>query len=156
MTSQPTTAAHPFPALPRIADAQDNLITDDPAWNYRSGCAAGGGMAHLRVWADSTSPVRGHLAIVTETGLGATITNSAGEIWAELAQRYPGPLVVIEHWVDEVGEDGDRLDQVAIAGRQPTWRRVWPTPATNPHHAALEEWMEACGHKLLAAARTPE
>src|SRR3954454_17725576 len=110
----PTTAGYPFPPLPGIADPQTDLLTDDPAWNYRSACAAGGGLAHLRVWQAEGHPARGHLAIVTETGLWASTTNSAGEIWTDLAARYPGPLVLLEHWVAGDGDDHDRLDQVAL------------------------------------------
>ena len=101
----PTTPP-PFLPLPPISDAQTALVRDDPAWPYRSACAAGGGIAHLRVWQAGDD---GYVAIVTETGLGASTTNSAAEIWAELTIRFPGRLVLLEHWPAGDGDDHDRL-----------------------------------------------
>lgn len=40
----------PFSPLPPVPDARAALVCDDPAWSLPSGCAAGGGIAHLRVW----------------------------------------------------------------------------------------------------------
>jgi hypothetical protein len=127
------------------------LLTDDPFWRYTSACLAGEGIAHLRVWATSN----GHLAILSETGVGATITNSANEIWAAVGAAYGADgLIVLEHWPAGDGIDTEEhLDQMMMAddGR-PSWRRIWPTPATNPHHGELEAWMRTYGHDLLAAS----
>lgn len=144
----PTTPP-PFPPLPPIPDPRGALVYDEPAWSYRSACAAGGGIVHLRVW---QAGVDGHVAIVTETGLGASTTNSAGEIWTQLTARFTSPLVLLEHWPAWDGDDHDRLDQVTLEGQRPTWRRIWPTPATNPQHTLYEAWMQAYGHDLLAVS----
>ncbi|MFD7556500.1 hypothetical protein ACFV9E_18420 [Streptomyces sp. NPDC059835] len=140
-----------FPALPHVP-APHQVLVDDPAFTFSSSCAGGGGLAALRVWRTADG---GHLAIVTERSLGVSVTNAAEEITAALTSRFPGPLVVLEHWLSGDGAGHDRLDQVlAPAGRRPRWRRVWPTAPANPDHAAYEEWMRSCGHALLAA-RTP-
>jgi hypothetical protein len=132
------------PALPLLAE----MVADDPWWRYPSRCAAGDGIAHLRVW--QLEGRDGHLAVVTETGLGASITNSAAEICAELARIYPGPLTVIEHW--PAGEaypvDDEHLDLVCVHDGSPQWQRIWPTPPANPDHDALTAWMRACGHVI--------
>jgi len=65
------------------------LVADVPFWRYPSGAAAGEGVAHLRVWTTATVP-QGHLAAVTETGAAASVTESAGRIWAELARERFG------------------------------------------------------------------
>jgi hypothetical protein len=143
------TAPPPFLPLPPVPDARAALVRDDPAWPFRSACAAGGGIAHLRVW---KAEGEGHVAIVTETGLGASTTNSAGEIWTELADCFPGPLVLFEHWPAGNCDDHDRLDQVAMEGRRPIWRRIWPTAPANPDHDLCTAWMQAYGHDLLAAS----
>ncbi|MDX2683711.1 hypothetical protein [Streptomyces soliscabiei] len=98
-------------------------------------------------------PENGHVAIVTETGLGASTTNSAGEIWDELTARFPGPLVLLEHWPAGDGDDHDRLDQVGLVGRRPTWRRIWPTAPANPDHHLRQTWIQAYGHDLLAVSQ---
>ncbi|MEU5193580.1 hypothetical protein AB0G86_05880 [Streptomyces scabiei] len=143
------TAPPPFLPLPPVPDASAALVRDDPAWSFRSACAAGGGIAHLRVWKTEDE---GHVAIVTETGLGASTTNSAGEIWMELVACYPGPLVLFEHWPAGDCGDHDRLDQVAMEGRRPIWRRIWPTAPANPDHDVCTAWMQAYGHDLLAVS----
>lgn len=151
MTDIPETRmnpADPFLPLPPVDDARAALVCDERAWPYRSACAAGGGIAHLRVW----TARNGHVAIVTETGLGASTTNSAEEIWDELTARFPGALVLLEHWPAGDGADHDRLDQVAVEGRRPTWRRIWPTAPANPDHDLCQAWMQAYGHDLLAVS----
>ncbi|MFE6274069.1 hypothetical protein ACFVQ9_35370 [Streptomyces goshikiensis] len=143
--------ADAFPALPYVPDPHQ-LVFDDPVFTFFSPHMGGGGLAALRVWRTAEG---GHLAIVTERGLGLSITNAAEVITTALSALLPGPLVVLEHWMPGDGADHDRLDQVLVpVGLRPQWRRVWPTPPTNPGHAAYEEWMRSCGHALLAA-RTP-
>ena len=89
--------------------------------------------------ADRRSRAR-HLAVVTETGLVASVTESAGHIWAELARRHGPSLVLLEHYPAPEGgesrEGGESLDLVRIgADGSPRWSRVWPTPEDNPRHA---------------------
>lgn len=138
----------PFLPLPYVL-APHILVADEPSWAYPSSCAGGGGLALLRVWRTADN---GHLAIVTESGVGVTITNSAEEITAKLSGRFTGPLVVLEHWRAGDGADHERLDQVfAPAGHSPRWRPVWPIPPTNPNHQAHRDWMHAFGAAMLTA-----
>jgi len=74
------------PLTPASADGLPplgELMFDHPFWRYPAGGLAGEGVAHVRVWTTATSPP-GHLAVVTETGLAASVTESAGRIRAEL------------------------------------------------------------------------
>jgi hypothetical protein len=93
----------------------------------------------------------GHLAVVTETGPGGSVTESAGLIWAELTRRYGPSLVLLENTcAPEVGEGMETLDLVRIgANASPHWLRVWPTPEENPRHAGLELWMAVYGHRIV-------
>jgi hypothetical protein len=88
------------------------LIVDDPFWAYPAG-AARHGVAHLRVWATAGLEPR-YLAVVTETGGVASVTGSAGRIWAVLAGRFGPSLVLLEH--DLAPESGE-------ASRPWTWSR---------------------------------
>jgi len=137
-----------FPPLPSVPDPL-LLVTDDPAWTYSSACAGGGGIALLRVWRTADG---GHLAIVTENGIAVSITNAAEEISAALTARYPGPLVVLEHYRAGDGAAYDRLDQVlTLPGRASRWRPVWPIPPANPDFELHQAWMRECGSALLTA-----
>ncbi|MFF8786745.1 hypothetical protein [Streptomyces sp. NPDC015125] len=90
--------------------------------------------------------------ILTETGIGVTITNAAEEITAKLSRHIPGNLVVLEHWRAGNGADHDRLAQVrAPNGRSARWRAIWPIPPANPRYEAHRDWMHAYGHTLLTA-----
>jgi hypothetical protein len=93
----------------------------------------------------------GHLAVVTETGRGGSVTESAGQIWAGLARRYGPSLVLLEHVpAPETGEGAETLDLVRVgAGGEPHGARVWPTPEDNPRHAGLELWMAKYGHQIV-------
>jgi hypothetical protein len=62
------------------------LVADEPFWRYPAGSAGREGVAHLRVWATTTEPA-GHLAVVTETGGGALVTESAGQIRSASRER---------------------------------------------------------------------
>ena len=127
------------------------LIADDPFWRYPSAARPGEGVAHLRVWL-TARPEPGHLAVVTETGSAASVTRSAGRIWASLTQRYGSSLVLLEHSpAPEAGEGAEVLDLVRIgADGSPHWLRIWPTPEDNPRHAGLEQWMAAHGHRIVS------
>ena len=61
------------------------MVADEPRWRCPSRCAAADGVAHLRVWAAAGQD--GHLAVVTETGLGASVTNIIEYIHGVLARR---------------------------------------------------------------------
>lgn len=133
------------PDLPPLGE----LVTDDPFWRYPSACLAGEGIAHLRVWAARAGS--GHLAVVSETGLGASVTNSIENIWDALTHRYRGPLTLIEHYpaAENSPGEGEYLDLVHVdSRRQPAWQRLWPTPPANPGHGALDRWMATHGHVI--------
>ncbi|MER6125341.1 hypothetical protein ABT173_22425 [Streptomyces sp. NPDC001795] len=141
-------ADNPFLPLPRVPDPH-RLEVDEPAWTYPSSCAGGGGIALLRVWRTADG---GYLAILTENGIGVSITNAAEEIGAKLAANFPGPLVVLEHYRAGDGADHERLDQVLVLpGRSAQWRAVWPVPPANPDYAVLRDWMRDYGTALLTA-----
>jgi hypothetical protein len=141
------------PAYPGDLPPLGDLVADEPFWRHPAGGVAREGVAHLRVWLTS-DPEPGHLAVVTETGLAASVTESAGRIWAELARRYGPSLVLLEHCpAPELGEGMETLDLVRIgADGSPHWTRVWPTPEDNPRHAGLELWMAAYGHQIVSWA----
>ena len=126
------------------------LIADDPFWRYPAGLVWEG-VAHLRVWATATVPP-GYLAVVTETGGAASVTEAAGQIRAELAGRYGPSLVLLEHNpAPEFGEGAETLDLVRMgADGSAHWTRVWPTPGDNPRHASLELWMGIHGHRIVS------
>jgi hypothetical protein len=126
------------------------LIADDPFWRYPAGLARED-VAHLRVWATATASP-GYLAVVTETGLAASVTESIGRIWAGLADRYGPSIVLLEHnLAPEAGEGIETLDLVRFgADGNPHWTRVWPTPEDNPRHAGLGLWMAAHGHQIVS------
>jgi hypothetical protein len=127
------------------------LVADEPFWRYPSSAMAREGVAHLRVWL-TADPEPGHLAVVTETGGAASVTESAGQIQAELACRYGPSAVLLEHHpAPELGEGVETLDLVRIgADGSPHWTRVWPTPEENPRHAGLELWMAVHGYRIVS------
>jgi hypothetical protein len=132
--------------LPPIGE----LIVDEPFWRHPAWGLAREGVAHLRIWTTATDPP-GHMAVVTEIGLEASVTESAGRIWADLVRRYGPSLVLLEHHpAPELAEGVETLDLVRIgADGSPRWTRVWPTPEENPRHAGLEQWMAANGHPIV-------
>ena len=105
----------------------------------------------MRVWAAATASP-GYVAVVAETGSAASVTESAGWIWAELAGRFGPSLVLLEHHLaPEPSEGMETLDLVRIgADGSPHWSRVWPTPEDNPRHAGLELWMANYGHQIVS------
>jgi hypothetical protein len=126
------------------------LLVDDPFWPHQVG-VAWEGVAHLRVWL-TAGPEPGYLAVVTGTGGAASITESAGRIWAVLAARFGPSLVLLEHYLaPEFGEGAETLDLVRVgADGEPHWTRVWPTPVDNPRHAGLELWMANYGRQIVS------
>jgi hypothetical protein len=133
-------------SLPPVAE----LVADEPFWRYRPGTAREG-QAHLRVWL-TAGPELGHLAVVTETGTAAAVTQSAGHIWAGLARRYGPSLILLEHCLaPQAGEGAETLDLVRIgADGSPHWLRVWPTSEDHPRHAGLEQWMAVHGYQIVS------
>ena len=127
------------------------LVADEPFWRYRAGGLDREGVAHLRVWLTS-GPEPGYLAVVTETGLAASVTESARHIWAELVRRYGPAVVLLEHHLAPgLAEGAQALDLVRFgADGSPHWSRVWPTPQEHPRHAGLELWMAAQGYQIVS------
>jgi hypothetical protein len=105
------------------------LVADDLFWRYPAGGLAREGAARLRVWLTSRREA-GYLAVVTETGTAASVTESAGRIRALLARMYGPSVVLLEHYpAPEFGEGAETLDLVRVgADGSPHWTRVWPKP----------------------------
>jgi hypothetical protein len=138
------------PASPDSLPPIGELIADEPFWRFPLGTIGREGVAHLRVWlTGGTEP--GHLAVVTETGTAAKVTESARYIRAVLARRYGPSLVLLEHHLaPEDAEGAETLDLVRIgADGSPHSLRVWPTPEENPRHAGLELWMAVHGYQIV-------
>lgn len=114
------------------------LIRCEQRWRYASSCGAGYGVARLLVW---QAPA-GHVAAVTDLGIGASVTNSAEHIWSALVAEYGQPLVLLEHYLgeDTLDLDGEHLDQVFVRNGQPAWRRIWPTSDSHPQHDEFQRW----------------
>ena len=138
------------PASPADLPPLGDSIADDPFWRYPAGVAREG-VAHLRVWL-TAGPEPGYLAVVTETGLAASVTESAGQIWAELVRSYGPSLVLLEHCpAPELSEGMETLDLVRLgADGSARWSRVWPTPEDSPRHAGLEVWMATYGQQIVS------
>ncbi|MGV9836696.1 hypothetical protein ACWDUL_21245 [Nocardia niigatensis] len=154
VSSETDTATTNFPPLPSRSGSW--WVEDIPDWSYRSSCAAGYGIAHLRAFGDLGT----ELVIVSERGIGASITNSAEHIWAAVADdfgnRNGDVPVLLEHWPAGAGATEDEhLDQLVVIDGKPHWRRIWPVPETNPDHAENAAWMQAVGHAVIAGLTTP-
>src|SRR5207247_575322 len=94
--------------LPQLGE----LVADEPFWRYPAGGLGRKHVAHLRVWL-TTGPEPGYLAVVTETGLAASVTESARHIRAELARRHGPAVVLLEHHLaPELAEGAQTLDLV--------------------------------------------
>lgn len=144
-------AGDQFPGLPALGA----LLADDGFWCYPPGSGVVGGAARLRVWAATGG---GHLAVVTELGIGASVTNSAEGIWGKLTACWPGDLVLMEHWPasETLSGDDEHLDQVVIGDDpRPRWRRIWPVPPSHADHDLLARWMDAHGRQIMEAGRGP-
>ena len=137
------------PASPDSLPPLGELIADEPFWRFGTGTAAEGA-AHLRVWL-TAGPGPARLAVVTATGTGVPVTESTGQIRADLARRYGPAVVLLEHHLaPETGQGAETLDLVRVgAGGSPHWLRIWPTPEQNPRHAGLELWMAVHGHQVV-------
>jgi hypothetical protein len=133
--------------LPQLGE----LVADEPFWRYPTRGPGREDAAHLRVWL-TTDPAPGYLAVVTETGLAASVTESAGHIRAALARRYGPAVVLLEHHLaPEFDQGAETLDLVRFgADGSSHWSRVWPTPQEHPRHAGLELWMAAHGYQIVS------
>jgi hypothetical protein len=152
MTSEPPPLPQRIPApwLPVLHE----LVLDDPMWVFRAGPERGApeGLARLRVWrAGETS---GHFAVITEKGLGLSVTTGAREIWRVLAEQYGPPLGLAEHWPHEqsphIGVHVDLVLAPPHPGSEPEWSRLWPVHRYNPHYALFEAWWTAYGLDIIA------
>ena len=122
--------------LPPIGE----LVADDLFWRYLAGSLRREGVAHLQVWTTATVPP-GDLAVVTETGHTGSVTESAGEIWAEL------PAVTGRPWCcssTALRPSSARVLRLSI------WTCIWPTAEENPRHAQLELWMANYGYQIVS------
>jgi hypothetical protein len=139
------------PASPGSLPPIGNLIADEPFWRYPQGATARQGGANLRVWL-TAGPEPSHLAVVTQTGSAASVTESAPHVWAALARRYGSSVVLLEHHpAPETEEGAETLDLVRSgADGSLHWLRVWPTPEDNPRHAGLELWMAVHGYQIVS------
>jgi hypothetical protein len=139
------------PASPSDLPPLGELIADVPFWRYSAAALAGEGIARLRVWLTATASP-GYLAVVTETGLAVSVTESVRRIWAGLARRYGPSLVLLEHHLaSEAGEGTETLDLLRFsADGSPHRTRVWPTLEDNPRHAQLELWMATDGYQIVS------
>jgi hypothetical protein len=106
------------PASPDSLPPLGELISDVPFWRYRIG-TAGEGVAHLRVWLTAAAEP-GRLAVVTESGTEAPVTESTGHIWAELTRR-DGPRLCCLSTI--------RRPRPEKARRLSTWSASAPTAA---------------------------
>ncbi|MBF6333587.1 hypothetical protein [Nocardia transvalensis] len=142
----------PVDTFPPLPSRNENWwIEDIPNWRYPSACAAGFGIAHLRAFGD----VGADLVIVSERGIGASVTNSAEYIWAAVAEdfgdRNGDVPVLLEHWPAGAGAtEEEHLDQVVVVDGVPRWRPIWPVPETNPNHGDNAAWMQAVGRGAIA------
>jgi hypothetical protein len=132
----------PMPWLPHL----DELAHFDPEWVYRDSDGAEG-VAVLRVW--RAGP--GHFAVVTEKGLGRSVTNAARAIRATLAAQYGEPLTLAEHWpLSQAPEAGEHVDLVLPAtfnGGQ-GWSPLHPVGSRHPHAEILTAWWLAYGDQI--------
>jgi hypothetical protein len=110
------------PASPDSLPLLGELIADEPFWRYPVGPVREG-VTHLRVWLTAgTEP--GHLAVITETGTAAGITESTEHIWIALARRYGPSLVLLEHPAPETGEGGHETNSGwSLYGKTPAGGR---------------------------------
>jgi hypothetical protein len=133
-----------------VLPALGELITDEPRWRYPGEYGSGYGTARLRVWETSD----GHLAVVTETGDGISVTNAARAIWRVLAGRFPGALTVIEQWpAGQSPETGEHYDLMqAPPGTAPGWSRLWPAHPEHPQAAVYVAWMARWGAQIRETA----
>ena len=133
-------------ALPDV----DSTRPDDDiaAWHY-PGVNAIGGQAHVRAWA---IPGGGRLVVVTELGVGCSVTNAAHLIHERLTNLHDAEVIMLEHCPSEMrGGEGPTLDQVTAVDGHPRWRRIWPASPLNIDYAGFRSWIGTGGGPVLDA-----
>lgn len=136
------------PWLPPLRE----LLLDDPEWVFRSGPEPGApaGTARLRVW---RAGERGHFAVVTQGGAGASVTTGAREIWRVLSEVYGAPLGLAEFWPhDQDPAAGVHADLVLPPkpGGEPRHLRLWPAAGYHPHTVMFDAWWASYGLQIMA------
>jgi hypothetical protein len=125
----------PMPWLPALGE----LARRDPLWEVRDGAR---GLYLLRVWKAGA----GHFAVVTELGIGRSVTNAAHAIRAQLAAEFGEPLGLAEHWPEsQAPEAGEHVDLVLPGDR---WAPLWPVGRKAPHYEVCRAWWEAYGPEI--------
>jgi hypothetical protein len=132
----------PMPWLPHL----DEMVRFEPQWVYRDGDGVEG-QAILRVW--RARP--GYFAVVTETGIGRSVTNAVRAIWDALIGEYGEPFGLAEHWpyaqAPETGEHVDLVLPPAGPGCQ-GWTPLWPIARRAPHAEVNSAWWAAYGDQI--------
>jgi hypothetical protein len=132
----------PMPWLPYL----DEMTHHDPRWVYRDADGVEG-QAVLRVW----RACEGYFAVVTETGIGRSVTTAAQAIRAQLVARWGEPLTLAEHWpAAQSPETGEHVDLVLPPGYPggQGWAPLWPIGKTAPHAEVFSAWWLAYGAEI--------
>jgi hypothetical protein len=135
----------PMPRLPSLGE----LVHCDPKWVYRDGDGVTG-QAVLRVW--RAGP--GHFAVVTETGVGRSVTTAAQAIRAALAEQWGEPLTLAEHWPASQAP-AEHVDLVLPSGTPGGrgWMPLWPVGRHAPHAEVHSAWWMAYGDQITDIPR---
>jgi hypothetical protein len=128
----------PMPLLPHL----DEMVHFDSEWVYRDADGAEG-MAVLRVWRAGS----GHFAVVTEKGVGRSVTNAARAIRATLAGQWGEPLTLAEHW-PESQAPVEHVDLVLPPGSRNSHAPLWPVGPRAPHAEVNVAWWMAFGAEI--------
>lgn len=106
------------------------LIHDEPQWPMPSPLTREPSLRRLRVWEVNATLV----AVITERGIGTSVTNAAREAYTAVHLRFPGARV-FEHYPADVGvSDVEHFDEISFT---PEGRMEWkPWPL-----AVIVEWL---------------
>ena len=99
------------PASPGDLPPLGELVADEPFWRHPAWGLAREGVAHLRIWATATDPP-GHVAVVTETGLGAhddVVLAERVQMFPDLALPAPGQRAEGPGALDGIADVPDAL-----------------------------------------------
>jgi hypothetical protein len=135
----------PMPWLPALGP----LVHRDPLWEVADRDGARG-VYLLRVW--KAGP--GHFAVVTELGMGRSVTNAAQAIRSLLVGRFGEPLGLAEHWpASQSPEAGEHVDLVLPPGWQGRrgWAALWPLGRKAPHYEVCEAWWAVYGAEITGS-----
>lgn len=123
-------------------------VFDQAEWRYRPDLHGPSGEARLRVWRAEGG---GFFAVVTETGLGLSVTSAAADIWQRVERRYAGEAFALaELWPE--GHSGEEHVDLVLPprGGQVSWRRLWPAGELVPLRSVLDTWWLVNGADILA------